>query len=132
MNKKVLIACIIVLIVICSIVVIYKTIGTNPENINVIKYQKLTDKVLKKINITSGSEISELEGYIKDLKPLTASEMVDLDILTEVEINYNDTVAINIQIGETDYCYYTNKDENFSGLSKMPNGLYDWAIEKTK
>ena len=87
---------------------------------------------IKKLNIDSPNDIKQLSGYVTKLKSLSAAEDVGLVLAHEIEIAYNDSILIKIQLSQKKYCIYINKDKNISYLSKMPNGLYEWVEEKIK
>jgi hypothetical protein len=136
-KKKVFIILIVILILIISGVILKNSSSTNKmnssnNNISIIKYKAGTSFKLKKININNDEDIKELSKYVEELKPLSATEMVDLAIMKEIDIQYNDYITISIQLDEESYCYYTNTEENISSLSKMPQGLYKWVKEKIK
>ncbi|MBE6150787.1 MAG: hypothetical protein E7162_03090 [Firmicutes bacterium] len=97
-----------------------------PNEVSVKHYEAGTDTLIKEVKVSSKEEIKELSKYVSKLKPLSEHEMVNLALLKEIEIKYNDSISIGVQLGEDSYCYYTNKDENISSLSKMPKGLVDW------
>ena len=101
-----------------------------PDNVIITQYKAGSDIELKNINVYDTNDLNKLSDYIKRLSPLKDSEMIKLALLQEIVIEYGDFISVGIQLGETQYCYYTNKEENISSLSKMPNGLYEWVIEK--
>ena len=106
------------------------SLNQSSNNINIIQYKAGTSFELKNINIENDHDIKELSKYVEKLKPLTASEMVKLALLKEIEIKYNDYITIEIQLEQKSYCYYTNTKENISSLSKIPKGLYEWVEKK--
>ena len=97
-----------------------------PNEVSIKQYEAGTDTLIKEVSVESKEAIKELSKYVLKLKPLEEHEMVKLALLKEIEIKYNDSILIGVQLGEDSYCYYTNKDENISSLSKMPKGLVDW------
>lgn len=134
MNKNfILIMLGIALLIGIVVFVVKKDNATNmPSEVVITQYETGKMVVLKQKIIDSDIEIKELSGYVKDLKPLKSSEMVDLAIINQIRIQYNDNIYVGIQLGEKDYCCYTNKEKNISSLSKMPNGLYEWVCEKLR
>ena len=135
-KKNIIVVGIIILVLMVVLVISYKNndnkLSNNLNNITIIRYKLGTDKVIKKIKITSMEDKEKLEKWAKKLNPLTPKEMVDLALANEVEIKYGDYITIGIQLSEKDYCYYTNHDRNISELSKMPKGLSNWLEEKLK
>lgn len=97
-----------------------------PKEVSIKQYEAGTDKLIKEVTIEDKDKIEELGKYVYKLKPLSEHEMVKLALLKEIEIEYNDSISIGVQLGENSYCYYVNKDKNISSLSKMPKGLIDW------
>lgn len=134
MNKNfILIMLGIALLIAIVVFAVKKDNATNmPSEVVITQYETGKMVVLKQKIIDLDIEIKELSGYVKDLKPLKSSEMVDLAIINQIRIQYNDNIYVGIQLGEKDYCYYANKEKNISSLSKMPNGLYEWVCEKLK
>ena len=97
-----------------------------PNEVSVKQYDAGTDTLIKEVKVNSKEEIKELSNYVSRLKPLSEHEMVNLALIKEIEIKYNDSISIGVQLGNDRYCYYTNKDENISSLSRMPKGLINW------
>ena len=97
-----------------------------PKEVSIKQYEAGTDTLIKEVSVESKEEIKELSKYVLKLKPLKEHEMVKLALLKEIEIQYNDSISIGVQLGEDSYCYYINKDKNISSLSKMPKGLVNW------
>ena len=141
-NKNIfLIIVLIILILIAGIIYINnsnKEDGNNetynlenlPSSIKIIQYEPGRDVILKEISIDSKEDIEILSGYVRKVKKLSPNEIVNLDLLREIVIEYNEYITIGVQLGEEEYCYYTNTKENISTLSKMPKGLYEWVEEK--
>lgn len=105
-------------------------INIDDVNVSITLYETGTDIQIKTIKIDDVNDIKELSSFITELEPLSDREMVKLALLQEVNIKYNDSISIGIQLNEKGYCYYINKDENISSLAKMPQGLYEWVEEK--
>ena len=137
-KKNIFLIVIVVLVLIISDILLKNynsknktnSLSSSSNNISIIQYKTRTPFELKNINIENDNDIKELSKYVEKLKPLPASEMVDLALLKEIEIKYSDYITIGIQLEEKDYCYYTNTKENISSLSKMPKGLYEWVESK--
>ena len=134
-NKFLIIVGVIMLLTI--ICVAFKYINSKNDFLNytsnntvIMQYKPGTESLVNKINIQEEDDITELKEYIKKIKPLNDSNMVQLALLNEIEIQYNDYVSIYIQLGERDYCYYINSKENISSLAMMPKGLYEWVENK--
>lgn len=125
-NKNIVLILIAALILIISVILLI-IFTTNKSSINIKQYETGSIFYFKNININNDNVIKK---YVKQLKPLSDSEMVDLMLLKDIEIEYNDDLTIIIQLEEKNYCYYINKKENISSLSKMPKGLYEWVKEK--
>lgn len=98
-----------------------------PEAVTIKQYKPGSDELVKELKIYSKEKIEDLSRYVYKLKPLEEHEMVNLALLQEIDIVYNDSISIGVQLEVNGYCYYTNLDENISSLSKMPNGLVDWV-----
>lgn len=98
-----------------------------PEEVTIIQYKAGGFEKIKEVKIEDQSKIKKLSKYVNKLKPLSEKEMVRLALLQEIEIIYDDSISIGIQLEEESYCYYINKDENISSLSKMPSGLLKWV-----
>ena len=139
MKKIIFLIVIVILVLILGVGILLKnnssknktnSLNQSSNNISIIQYKAGTPFELKNINIENDNDIKELSKYVEKLKPLTSSEMVDLALLKEIEIKYNDYITIGIQLEEKSYCYYTNTKENISSLSKIPKGLYEWVEKK--
>ena len=130
MKKKNLffILSVIFILVIIGLVLINNSL--NKSTITITQYKAGTSFKLKNINIKDESDIKELSKYVEELKPLSSTEQVALMLPREIVIKYNDDIIIGIQLGEKGYCHYINKKENISELSRMPEGLYEWVVEK--
>ena len=102
-----------------------------PNEVSVKQYDAGTDTLIKEVKVNSKEEIKELSNYVSRLKPLSEHEMVNLALIKEIEIKYNDSISIGVQLGNDRYCYYTNKDENISSLSRMPKGLINWINDNS-
>lgn len=102
--------------------------------ISVIQYQYEANgkEEIKNIKVESEEDINKCKEFYEKIKPLDSNEMVDLEIIEDIRINFNDSTYVYIEFGEQNYCYLINKVDNTKSLSKMPEGLYDWAINKVK
>lgn len=100
------------------------------ESITFTQYEAGSSNKIKEMQMTSSEDIKQVEQFVKQLRPLSDREMVNLALLQEVEIQYGDFISIGVQLGESQYCYYSNKNENISSLAKMPKELYEWVCEK--
>lgn len=101
----------------------------NDNLIRVIQYKIGTEEIIKEIKIEDADQINEFNEYLAKIEPLKMEEQVDLALAQEISIVYNDNVSVNIQKGQKGYCYYVNKENNVSSLSKIPEGMYDF-VEK--
>lgn len=106
------------------------TINLETNEIVISKYNSFGEEEKNKIRITSKDEINEVSGYVSKLQPLSKEEMVELELLKDVVIKYNDDITISIQLGEEKYCYYNNKAQNISSLARIPEGLYEYVESK--
>ncbi len=135
-NKKILISILIAILIIGAIVAVLifnhksKTANIDTEKIEITIYENNGISEKSKIEITSKEEIKEFTDYISKLKPLSSKEMVDLELINDIKIKYNDDITVSMQLGEKEYCYYKNKATNTSSLSKIPNGLYELVTKK--
>ena len=103
----------------------------NPEKVKIIKYEN-GFTIEKEIEITSQPELKKIQNEIEKVNLVTEKESVQLDIIRNIEIQYNDSIIIGIQEGEKVYCWYQNKEKNISRLAYLPDELYDFIIKKTK
>ena len=101
-----------------------------PDTVSIIKYKIGTSYKIKEITLDSEQEIKKIGKYIKKIKPLSEDQKVKLLLSKEIEIKYGDDILVEIQLEETGYCYYTNKKEKVSYMSRMPKGLYQMVKEK--
>jgi hypothetical protein len=129
MNKKsiIIMSIVFILLVIClAVLFLLKKDNNLSKKVIIKQYKAGTSELVKEVVIDSKDEIEELSKYVSKLKPLAEHEMVNLALLQEIEIIYDDSISIGVQLEEKGYCYYINKDENISSLSKMPKGLINW------
>lgn len=125
MKKKYKLAMIVVLIlIVIGIIAIFKF---NQEKaslkIEIIKYDTVGMKIESKTKVTSIEEQKIIQENIEEIQLVPEQEMVDLLLMRQIEINYNDIVTIGIQEGQENYCWY--EDENQSGLAYLPKDLYE-------
>ena len=73
-------------------------------------------------------DVMYVEEFIKNLKPLNNKQLA---IAQEIEIKCGEFISIGIQLEERQYCYYEDKSQNISSISKMPDGLYEWIEEQS-
>lgn len=127
-NKKIIIiVSVVVVLLLCLFVpslISYFSYDNLPKEVIVYEYGFNNDQDVKEIIITDEKEIKSLSRYVKRLD---SANNVDiwLALLEDVKIKYNDSITIEIQLGEEGYCYYTNNGE--SKLVRMPSGLYKWV-----
>lgn len=136
--KKIIAAIVIIAIIVAGVLLIVnknKKEKTNtpepisiPSSITVREYEYGTNNLIKETTVESKEELEKYAKYIKEIKPLTAEEMVDLAILNQYEIIYED-ITIRIQFGVKNYCFFTDSKEKVSSLSKMPEGLLELVQE---
>lgn len=103
----------------------------NPEKVKIIKYEN-GFTIEKEIEISTQSELKKIQKEIEKVNLVTEKESVQLDIIRNIEIQYNDSIIIGIQEGEKVYCWYQNKEKNISRLAYLPDELYDFIIKKIK
>ena len=70
-----------------------------PKEVSIKQYEAGTDTLIKEVSVESKEEIKELSKYVLKLKPLEEHEMVKLALLKEIEIKYNDSISICVQLG---------------------------------
>jgi len=130
-KKGVIFIIIIAVLVILSIFII-KDITSNYKHydIVIIHYEPGTLNIIKKIKIESKENIEQIDKYVKELKPLQDSEKVNLMLLDEIVIKYNEFITISMQLGQKEYCNYSDTERNIHYMSKMPTGLYEWVEGK--
>lgn len=133
-RRTILLLGIAVLLMIISVVGLYfnrDSIIKTDEAI-ITEYKIGSDTKIKELVVDSTKDITTLTKYISKIKPLKEKEMVNLALAKEVEIQFNESISVYIQLSEKNYCYYTNKDKDISSLAKMPDGFYDWIVNKLK
>ncbi len=133
-RRTILLLGIAVGLMIISVIGLYfnrgSVISTDEAVIN--EYKIGSDIKIKELVVDSNKDITTLTKYVSKIKPLKKKEMVNLALAKEVEIKFNESISFYIQLSEKKYCYYTNKDKDISSLAKMPDGLYDWLVDKLK
>lgn len=133
-RRTILLLGIAVLLMIISVVGLYfnrDSIISTDEAI-ITEYKIGSDAKIKELVVDSDKDITTLTKYISKIKPLRKKEMVNLALAKEVEIQFNESISVYIQLSEKHYCYYTNTDKDISSLAKMPDGFYDWLVDKLK
>ena len=98
------------------------------NNIIITKYELGTDTKRNSIELTNARDIKKVEEFIKKLKPINNKQLA---IAQEIEIKCGEFISIGIQLEERQYCYYEDKSQNISSISKMPDGLYEWIEEQS-
>lgn len=119
---------------------IISVIGLYFNRVNIIstdeaiitEYKIGSDTKIKELVVDSNKDITSLTKYVSKIKALKKKDRVNLSLAKEVDVKFNDSISIYIQLSEKNYCYYTNKDKDISSLAKMPDGLYDWLVDKLK
>ena len=133
-RRTILLLGIAVGLMIISVIGLYfnrgSVISTDEAVIN--EYKIGSDIKIKELVVDSNKDITTLTKYVSKIKPLKKKEMVNLALAKEVEIKFNESISFYIQLSEKKYCYYTNIDKDISSLAKMPDGLYDWLVDKLK
>lgn len=131
MSKKGLIITIIIaVLVLVGVLFIVKNNTQNiksgelPNSVTIKQYEVGTNNVVMKRTIESKKDLREFSRIVEGMKPLSDNEMVDLAILYEYEVSYDD-VIIRYNPSEKNYCYYI-KDGKES-LAKLPDGLSLWV-----
>lgn len=133
MKKKLILCFIIILILFSALggyLIIDNIFNDYPEEVTIDKYDDGGFEIVGTFTIDSKNEIKKITRFVNKLKPLEDEEMVNLAIIRQIEIHYSDSITVGIQLGEKDYCFYTNENENISSLSHMPTGLYEWVERK--
>ena len=98
----------------------------------ITEYKIGSDTKIKELVVDSNKDITSLTKYVSKIKTLKKKDRDNLSLAKEVGVKFNDSISIYIQLSEKNYCYYTNKDKDISSLAKMPDGLYDWLVDKLK
>ena len=133
-RRTILLLGIAVLLMMTSVVGLYfnrvNIISTDEAIIT--EYKIGSDTKIKELVVDSNKDITSLTKYVSKIKDLKKKDRVNLSLAKEVDVKFNDSISIYIQLSEKNYCYYTNKDKNISSLAKMPDGLYDWLVDKLK
>ena len=133
-RRTILLLGIAVLLMMTSVVGLYfnrvNIISTDEAIIT--EYKIGSDTKIKELVVDSNKDITSLTKYVSKIKALKKKDRVNLSLAKEVDVKFNDSISIYIQLSEKNYCYYTNKDKNISSLAKMPDGLYDWLVDKLK
>lgn len=100
----------------------------------IIRYDK-NGRIIKTIELNSNEDLSKLsewiylcDFYLEDEEP--EEELENINIRKDVTIKYNDSIEIDIQLGQEEYCYYKNKEKNISYVSDMLEDQYAWVEEK--
>lgn len=129
MKKKYKLVMIVVLILIVIGIIAIFTFNQEKSSlkIEIIKYNNTGLGITNKIKVTSKKDKKKIQESIEEIKLVPEREMVDLSIMRQIEINYNDTVTIGIQEGQEYYCWY--EDKNKSGLAYLPTKLYERVME---
>ena len=102
------------------------------EEAVITEYKIGSDTKIKELVVDSNKDITSLTKYVSKIKTLKKKDRDNLSLAKEVGVKFNDSISIYIQLSEKNYCYYTNKDKDISSLAKMPDGLYDWLVDKLK
>ncbi len=129
MNRRFIQAVLVVLAVVGLGIYFVKNYSPLPEEVVISKFDIVTHDLVKEVKITDNKEIKQISKYINQLKTLTDREMVNLGIVREVEIKYED-LTVAIQMGEESYCSCLGKSEKCSGMSKIPAGFYEYVKSK--
>lgn len=129
MNKRFILTVIGILVVVGLGVYFVMNYNPLPEEVVISKFDIVTHNLIKEIKITDKKEIKQISKYVNQLKTLTDREMVDLGIIREIEIKYED-LTVAIQLGEKTYCSCLGTSEKCSGMSKIPAGFYDYVESK--
>lgn len=129
MKKKYKLVMIVVLILIVIGIIAIFTFNQEKSSlkIEIIKYNNTGLGITNKIKVTSKKDQKKIQESIEEIKLVPEREMVDLSIMRQIEINYNDIVIIGIQEGQEYYCWY--EDTNKSGLAYLPTELYEIVME---
>lgn len=133
-RRTILLLGIAVGLMIISVIGLYFNRGSviSTDEAVITEYKIGSDIKIKELVVDSNKDITTLTKYVSKIKPLKKKEMVNLALAKEVEIKFNESISFYIQLSEKKYCYYTNKDKDISSLAKMPDGFYDWLVDKLK
>ena len=121
-------------LMIISVIGLYFNRGSiiSTDEAVITEYKIGSDIKIKELFVDSDKDITFLTRSVSKIKPIKKKEMVNLALAKEVEIKINESISFYIQLSEKKYCYYINRDKNISSLAKMPDGFYDWIVDKLK
>lgn len=133
-RKSILLVGIAFILLIISVVGLYfnKDNYIKSDEVLITEYKFGTDTIIKQLSVNSKKDINKLTKNISKLKLLKDKKKVNSSLASEVVIKYNDSITVEIQLSERKYCNYINKKKNISGISKLPDELYDYVADKLK
>ena len=112
-----------ILVILVLLIICFSGCSINKDKIKITKYEKGTIDVIKEKEINSKKDIKEFKKYIENMKVLDSEEMIDLALLNEIKIIYNNNIEIYIDLDSKEYCYYRNTDDKIYSLAHLPNGM---------
>ena len=134
-NQELIRNIFVVIIILISLITIFifqnNNITTTKSTITQYDYTKYVGggyERIKQINIDNKNDLNKLTNFVRKIKPV--EQQLELALLNEVEIKYNDSITISLQLNEKEYCNYYDTKKNISKLSYIPEGLYEWVEEK--
>ena len=116
---KTLIGILVIIALIVLAIFLYGTYG-----IKDIVIRTAEDKTVKQVKINYVIDKITMDIYSLQLKEVEDKKEKEIIINKDIEIEYDDN-KIRIDLDNKDYCEY--ETPNYKAISKMPNGLYDWA-----
>ena len=87
---------------------------------------------LKTKYIIEQEDIEKIDEFISKLKPLEDHEMINIVVTEDIVIRYKDKVTIILIKDRKGICAYTLENSEQTYLSFMPEGMYEWVMEKLK
>ena len=125
------------IVLLCSIVVatIYLITNYYPSKKATVMIENNISNLdvnLKTKYISAEEDIRKIDEFVNELKPLSDDEMINIVVTEDIVIKYKDKVTIILLEGRKGICAYTLANSEQTHLSYMPEGMYEWVIEKLK
>ena len=127
MNKKTIvlisgIVLLIIVVLVTTFLIINNKKTKQNQNITITQYDKNMG-IIKKVEIEDKDQIKYFYNIFKDISLEQKEELQYKIINNEVEIKLGDNRFINLQLNNTEYCYYENPNTNTKLIIEIPNGL---------
>ena len=102
------------------------------SQITIKKYKITTGELIKEVKVTKLMDKTKLEDYIDEIKVLGTDEIVDLALVKDIEIIYNENVRVYVNSQDMMFCYFEDELNGISSLAYLPEGFLNWINEKLK